>query len=56
MDKFNILVCDDDKAIVDALKFMKQENYNVVKAYTGSRHLRLWARKNPSGYNGCDDA
>lgn len=41
MDKFNILVCDDDKAIVDALEiYLKQENYNVVKAYTGKQALK----------------
>ncbi|MGI6226297.1 MAG: response regulator transcription factor [Peptococcales bacterium] len=41
MEKFNILVCDDDKAIVDALEiFLKQENYNVVKAYTGKEALK----------------
>lgn len=42
MGNFNVLVCDDDKAIVDALEiYLKQENYNVLKAYTGVR-LSLW--------------
>ncbi|HPD00016.1 MAG TPA: response regulator transcription factor [Acetivibrio sp.] len=41
MDKFNILVCDDDKAIVDALEiYLRQENYNVIKAYTGKQALK----------------
>lgn len=41
MDKFNILVCDDDKAIVDALEiYLKQENYSVIKAYTGKQALK----------------
>jgi DNA-binding response OmpR family regulator len=41
MDKLNILVCDDDKAIVDALEiYLKQENYGVVKAYNGVQALK----------------
>jgi DNA-binding response OmpR family regulator len=41
MDKLNVLVCDDDKAIVDALEiYLKQENYNVFKAYTGRQALQ----------------
>lgn len=42
MDKYSILVCDDDKAIVDALEvYLKQENYNVLKAYTGRQALKI---------------
>ena len=42
MDKYNVLVCDDDKAIVDALEvYLKQENYNVLKAYTGRQALKI---------------
>ncbi len=41
MDKLNVLVCDDDKAIVDALEiYLKQEHYNVFKAYTGKQALQ----------------
>lgn len=41
MDKLNVLVCDDDKAIVDALEiYLKQENYGVVKAYNGIQALK----------------
>lgn len=41
MDKLNVLVCDDDRAIVDALEiYLKQENYGVVKAYTGAQALK----------------
>jgi len=41
MDKLNVLVCDDDKAIVDALEiYLKQENYGVVKAYNGTQALK----------------
>jgi len=32
----NILVCDDDKEIVDAIEiYLKQEGYNIIKAYDG---------------------
>ena len=44
MDKLNVLVCDDDKAIVDALEiYLKQENYGVVKAYNGIQALKALA-------------
>jgi len=46
MDKFTILVCDDDKAIVDALEiYLRQENYDVVKAYTGKQALKALTEK-----------
>jgi DNA-binding response OmpR family regulator len=42
MDKLNVLVCDDDKAIVDALEiYLKQEKYGVVKAYNGAEALKV---------------
>lgn len=41
MDKLNVLVCDDDSAIVDALEiFLKQDGYGVIKAYTGIQALK----------------
>ena len=41
MEQFNILVCDDDKSIVDAIEiYLKQENYNVIKAYNGLEALQ----------------
>ena len=41
MDRLNVLVCDDDKAIVDALEiYLKQEGYGVIKAYNGVQALR----------------
>ncbi len=40
MEVLNVLVCDDDKAIVDALEiYLKQEGYGVIKAYTGKQAL-----------------
>ena len=33
---YNILVCDDDKEIVDAIEiYLSQEGYNILKAYDG---------------------
>ena len=40
MEKLNILVCDDDKAIVDAIEiYLKNEGYHVIKAYNGLEAL-----------------
>lgn len=37
---YNILVCDDDKAIVDAIEiYLTQDGYTVYKAYTGLEAL-----------------
>ncbi len=36
--QYNILVCDDDKAIVDAIAILlNQTGYNVLKAYDGNQ-------------------
>ena len=41
MEKFNILVCDNEKSIVDAIEiYLKQENYNIIKAYNGEEALK----------------
>jgi DNA-binding response OmpR family regulator len=41
MDKLNVLICDDDKAIVDALEiYLKHEKYGVIKAYNGIQALK----------------
>ena len=38
----NILVCDDDHEIVDAIEiYLMQENYNVFKAYGGIEALEI---------------
>lgn len=40
MDNLKVLICDDDKAIVDALEiYLKHEKYGVVKAYNGAQAL-----------------
>ncbi|MCD8300208.1 MAG: response regulator transcription factor [Clostridiales bacterium] len=38
----NILVCDDDKAIVDAIEiYLTAEGYNVLKAYDGLQAMEM---------------
>ncbi len=42
MENENVLVCDDDRAIADALEiYLKQEGYGVVKAGNGREALKL---------------
>lgn len=39
---FNVLVCDDDKDIVDAIvTYLKMEGYNPLKAYDGEQVLEI---------------
>lgn len=39
---FQILVCDDDKAIVDAIEiYLSQEGYKILKAYDGIQAVKL---------------
>lgn len=46
MEKLKVLVCDDDKAIVDAISiYLKQENYEVIKAYNGLEVLDIIKRE-----------
>ena len=41
----NILVCDDDKEIVDAIEiYLEQEGFNVYKAYDGEEGLSILRR------------
>ena len=38
----NILVCDDDKEIVDAIEiYLQQEGYSILKAYDGEQALEV---------------
>ena len=38
---YNVLVCDDEKDIVNALEiYLKSDGYNVYKAYTGKEALK----------------
>lgn len=41
-DMKNILVCDDDKEIVDAIEiYLQQEGYHILKAYDGEQALEV---------------
>ena len=47
MEKLNVLVCDDDQAIVDAIAiFLRQEDYGVIKAYNGKEALKALKENN----------
>ena len=42
----NILVCDDDKEIVDAIEiYLSQDGYEIYKAYNGEEALEVLARE-----------
>lgn len=39
---YNILVCDDDKEIVEAIEiYLTQEGYHILKAYDGEQALKI---------------
>ena len=39
---YNILVCDDDKAIVEAIEiYLSQEGYHILKAFDGEQALKM---------------
>ena len=43
---YNILVCDDDKEIVDAIEiYLSQEGYTIYKAYDGVEALKIVKEK-----------
>ena len=43
----NILVCDDDKEIVDAIEiYLQQEGYQVYKAYDGAQAIEILKKNN----------
>lgn len=45
MNMANILVCDDDKEIVDAIQiYLEQEGYHVFKAYDGEQAIKMLNR------------
>ncbi len=44
---YTILVCDDDKDIVDAIEiYLNQEGYRVLKAYDGEEALEILEQQN----------
>lgn len=43
---FNILVCDDDKKIVDAIDiYLSQEGYHILKAYDGLQAIEIMKKE-----------
>lgn len=39
---YNVLVCDDDKEIVEAIEiYLSKEGYNILKAYNGEEALKI---------------
>ncbi|MDD6411473.1 MAG: response regulator transcription factor [Oliverpabstia intestinalis] len=43
---FNILVCDDDKEIVDAIDiYLSQEGYHILKAYDGLQAIQIMKKE-----------
>ena len=57
MDKVNILVCDDDKEIVDAIEiYLQQEGYHVIKAYDGEQAIEQLEKNDAAVDPGRDDA
>lgn len=43
---FNILVCDDDKEIVDAIDiYLSQEEYHILKAYDGLQAIEIMKKE-----------
>ena len=43
----NILVCDDDREIVDAIEiYLLQEGYRIFKAYDGEQAIRVLKEQN----------
>ena len=45
--KINIMVCDDDKEIAGAIEiYLRNEGYNVFKAFDGEEALKIAKREN----------
>ena len=54
---YNVLVCDDDREIVEAIEiYLSQEGYKVLKAYDGEEALKVLDReKTPDSVCGSRD-
>lgn len=45
-ETFNILICDDDREIVDAIEiYLKQDGYHIFKAYDGEQAIAILERE-----------
>ena len=54
---YNILVCDDEKDIVSALKiYLTADGYQVFEAYNGKEALNIIRTQEIHGVNGYHDA
>lgn len=43
---YNILVCDDDRDIVEAIDiYLSKEGYNIIKAYDGVEAMDVLKKK-----------
>ena len=43
---YNVLVCDDDREIVEAIEiYLSQEGYKVLKSYDGEEALKVLDRE-----------
>ncbi len=43
---YNILVCDDDREIVEAIEiYLSKEGYNVIKAYDGLEAIEILKKR-----------
>ena len=52
-----ILVCDDDKQIVEAINiYLTGEGFNVIKAYDGYEALDFWKKRSEFNDHRCHDA
>lgn len=53
----NILVCDDDKDIVDAIEiYLAPEGYHILKAYDGIQAIEMMRSTYSAFDHGCYDA
>lgn len=49
----NILVCDDDREIVDAIEiYLLQEGYTIYKAYNGQEAIQILQESGETGKGG----
>ena len=47
VQKFNIMVCDDDKEIAGAIEiYLRNEGYRVLKAFDGAEALQIAMKEN----------
>ena len=58
MKMYNILVCDDDKAIVEAIEiYLSQEGYHILKSLRRRAGIEdIGDRRSTSACARCDDA